>query len=110
MKKLAMVVAASFALAVCVPTAQANTSDLSLISFVDQETKKDKKDKSEISVTELPANVQASLNGEAYRDWTPTKAWKMDKDGGIVYKVEVTNGEETQKLKFDESGKFLAEK
>jgi len=115
MKKLVMVVAASMFLAVSVPTAQANnTAELDLISVTDQETKKDKnkdkKDKTEVSVTDLPANVQSSLNGEAYRDWNPTKAWKIQKDDGVVYKVEVTDGTDTQTLKFDEAGNFMASK
>lgn len=109
MKKIAIVFASALFLVAGAPVVQANDH---YIVQNDQEQKdkknKDKMDKDEIAVTDLPQSVQTSLRGEAYRDWNPTKAWKVQKDDGVVYKVEVTNGDETQKLKFDESGKYLA--
>ncbi len=108
MKKIAIVLASALFLVVGAPVVQAEDN---LIIVSDQEQKdKDRKDKDEISVADLPQNVQQSLRSEAYRNWSPVKAWKMKKDDGMVYKVEVTNGDETQKLKFDESGNQMASK
>lgn len=110
MKKVVIVFAVSLLFAIGGPNATAvNTTDLNLISVADQDTRKDK-DKEEVSVTDLPSTVQNALNGDAYREWNPTKAWKVEKDDETVYKVEVTNGTETQMLKFDEDGKYLASK
>ena len=58
----------------------------------------------EISSSELPAAVQASLQGQDYSGWTTGQAYKKDKDGETIYAVELTRGNETKKVKFDAQG------
>ena len=62
------------------------------------------KDMQEISSSELPAAVQASLQGQDYSGWTTGQAYKKEKDGQTFYAVELTRGNETKKVKFDAQG------
>lgn len=70
----------------------------------DKMNKDQDKDMQEISSSELPAAVQASLQGQDYSGWTTGQAYKKDKDGQTIYAVELTRGNETKKVKFDAQG------
>jgi len=75
-----------------------------------QEPKSDYSDKDAISATELPAPIQEKLKGQDYSGWMVSKAFKKEKDGKIMYAVELKNGSETKKVKFDADGNVLKEK
>jgi hypothetical protein len=71
----------------------------------------DNKDKKEISVSQLPPAVSAQLQTQDYTGWTVSKAWKKEKAGeDVIYGVELKNGEEIKKVKFDAQGNVLKEK
>ena len=75
-----------------------------------QEPKSDYSEKDAISATELPAAIQDKLKGQDYSGWMVSKAFKKEKDGKTMYAVELKNGSETKKVKFDEQGNVLKEK
>jgi uncharacterized membrane protein YkoI len=60
-----------------------------------------------IATTELPANIQASLQGQDYSGWTVANAYKKDKDGKTFYAVELTKGDEKKTVKFDADGNAM---
>lgn len=64
-------------------------------------------DKDVIAVTDLPAAIQDKLKGQDYTGWTVSKAYRKAKDGKTKYSVELTNGTESKKVKFDEQGNVL---
>lgn len=64
-------------------------------------------DMQEITASELPAAITASLQGQDYTGWTVDKAYKKEKDGKMVYKVDLKNGAETKTVKFDADGNML---
>lgn len=76
----------------------------------DRDPKSDYSDKDVISATELPASIQETLKGQDYSGWMVSKAFKKDKDGATMYAVELKNGSETKKVKFDANGNVLKEK
>lgn len=67
------------------------------------------KDK-QISASELPAPIQTALQGQDYSGWSVASATSKEKDGKTVYSVELKNGNETKKVKFDADGTVLKEK
>jgi guanyl-specific ribonuclease Sa len=67
-------------------------------------------DKDAIAATDLPAPIQDKLKGQDYTGWTVSKAHRKAKDGKTIYSVELTNGTESKKIKFDEQGNVLKEK
>jgi hypothetical protein len=75
----------------------------------DQSADQDK-DKQAISTSELPANIQASLQGQDYSGWTVASASKMEKEGKTFYGVELTKGSEKKMVKFDSDGNLVKEK
>jgi len=75
-----------------------------------QEPKSDYSDKDAISVTELPAPIQDKLKGQNYTGWMISKAYKKDKDGSAMYLVELKNGTDTKKVKFDAEGNEIKDK
>ena len=75
-----------------------------------QEPKSDYSEKDAISTTELPAPIQEKLKGQDFSGWMISKAFKKDKDGQVVYAVELKNGAETKKVKFDADGNELKDK
>jgi uncharacterized membrane protein YkoI len=75
-----------------------------------QEPKSDYSDKDVISATELPAPIQEKLKGQDYTGWMVSKAFKKEKDGKLMYAVELKNGSDTKKVKFDADGNVLKEK
>lgn len=68
------------------------------------------KDKQQITVSELPEIIRASLTREDYIGWTVGNAFRKEKGGKIVYFVELSNGTETKQVKFDADGNHLNEK
>jgi phosphate-selective porin len=63
-----------------------------------------------IAASDLPAAVTASLQGQDYSGWTVSNAFKKEKDGKTIYKVELKNGAETKTVKFDADGNMLKAK
>ena len=64
-------------------------------------------DMQEIAASDLPAAITASLQGQDYTGWTVDKAYKKEKDGKMIYKVDLKNGAETKTVKFDADGNML---
>jgi hypothetical protein len=63
-----------------------------------------------ITASELPAPIQTALQGQDYSGWTVASATKKEKEGKTIYAVELKNGAETKKVKFDAEGNMLKEK
>lgn len=74
------------------------------------DSKSDYSEKDVISATELPAAIQEKLRGQDYSGWMVSKAYRKDKDGKMMYAVELRNGSDTKKVKFDADGNVLKEK
>ncbi|MEO5978654.1 MAG: hypothetical protein ABIS36_09745 [Chryseolinea sp.] len=64
-------------------------------------------DKDMVATTDLPAAIQDQLKSQDYTGWTVSKAYRKAKDGKTMYSVELTNGTESKKVKFDEQGNVL---
>jgi len=60
-----------------------------------------------IATSELPANIQASLQGADYSGWTVANAFKKEKDGKTTYMVEVTKDSEKKTINFDADGNVM---
>jgi hypothetical protein len=60
-----------------------------------------------VAASDLPAAITASLEGQDYSGWTVSNAYKKEKDGKTVYKVELMKGGETKTVKFDAEGNKL---
>jgi hypothetical protein len=60
-----------------------------------------------VAASELPAAVTAALQGQDYSGWTVGNAYKKEKDGKTIYKVELKNGAETKTVKMDADGNML---
>jgi len=63
-----------------------------------------------VTATELPAAIQTALQGQDYSGWSVANATKKEKDGKTMYAVELKNGSETKKVKFDADGTMIKEK
>lgn len=65
-------------------------------------------DRQQISVSELPDAVTAKLEGQDYSGWTVGNAYKkMDDSNQEMYIIELRQGTETKKVKFDRDGNEL---
>ena len=60
-----------------------------------------------IATSELPANIQASLQGADYSGWTVANAFKKEKDGKTTYMVELTKDSEKKTINFDADGNVM---
>src|SRR5688572_9706774 len=60
-----------------------------------------------IAASELPANIQASLQGADYSGWTVANAFKKEKDGKAFYSVELTKDQEKKTINFDADGNVM---
>ena len=70
-----------------------------------QSQTQDQDDRQQISVSELPDQVTAKLEGSDYAGWTVGNAYKkMDDNNQEIYIVELRQGTETKKVKFDRDG------
>jgi hypothetical protein len=114
MKKLLFALCLLFGAAVAVnaqdtTSTQDQSSDQYRTDDMNQD-QDDDKDKKEIAVSELPPAVSAQLQSQDYSGWTISKAFKKEKDGETIYAVELKNGDEMKKVKFDAQGNVLKEK
>ena len=65
-------------------------------------------DRQQISASDLPDAVTAKLESEDYSGWTVGTAYKkMDDNNMEIYIVELRQGTETKKVKFDRDGNKL---
>jgi len=60
-----------------------------------------------IATSELPANIQASLQGADYSGWTVANAFKNEKDGKTFYIVDLTKADEKKTIRFDADGNVM---
>lgn len=60
-----------------------------------------------VAASDLPAAVTTTLQGQDYTGWTISNAYKKEKDGKVIYKVELKNGAETKTVKLDADGNKL---
>jgi len=60
-----------------------------------------------IAPSELPANIQASLQGADYSGWTVANAFKKEKDGKTTYSVELSKDQEKKIINFDADGNVM---
>jgi len=69
------------------------------------QTTQDQDQGQQISVTELPDAVTAKLESQDYAGWTVGNAYKkMDESNAEIFIVELRQGAETKKVKFDKEG------
>ncbi len=62
-------------------------------------------DQQQIAVSELPDNVTSKLESSDYAGWTVGNAFrKMDDSNQEMYVIELRQGTETKKVKFDRDG------
>ena len=65
-------------------------------------------EKQQISVSELPDGVTAQLESQDYSGWAVGNAYKkMDESQNEIFIVELRQGTETKKIKFDRDGNKL---
>ena len=57
--------------------------------------------------SELPANIQAALQGQDYSGWTVASAFKKEKDGKTFYSVDLTKDQEKKIINFDADGNVM---
>lgn len=57
-----------------------------------------------VAASDLPAAITASLESQDYSGWAVSNAYKKEKDGKTIYKVELMKGGETKTVKFDAEG------
>jgi hypothetical protein len=74
------------------------------------ETQATQQDMQPVAASELPAAIRTSLEGQDYSGWTVANSYKKEKDGKTMYVVELKNGAETKKVKFDAEGNKMNEK
>jgi len=69
-------------------------------------------DRQQIAASELPDAVSTKLESDDYSGWTVETCYKkMDENNNEIYIVELKQGTETKKVKFDRDGnKLEAEK
>ena len=67
-------------------------------------------DKDMISAAELPQNIRQQLQGTDYSGWSIQNAYRKQKNNQTFYAVELSNGNETKKVKFDAQGNVVKEK
>jgi hypothetical protein len=104
MKKLLLAVGLMFGAATLVSAQdQPTTTDKSQSTTLDQD-----KDRQQISASELPDAVSAKLESEDFSGWTVENCYKKTDDNNTeVYIVELKQGTETKKVKFDRDGNKL---
>lgn len=65
-------------------------------------------DRQQISVSELPEEVSSKLESQDYAAWTVGNVYKStDESQNEIYIVEMRQGAETKKVKFDKDGNKL---
>jgi hypothetical protein len=107
MKKILLAVCLTFGGASLVAVAQDVPSQTPTQTQTTQDQDQDK-DKQQISVSELPESVTAKLESQDFSGWTVGNAYKkMDESNQEMYIVELRQGTETKKVKFDRDGNEL---
>ncbi len=96
-----------FALVMCSASIAALAQDAPSPAAQDQNTNTEMQP---IAASDLPAAITASLQGQDYSGWTVSNAFKKEKDGKTIYKVELKNGAETKTVKFDADGNMMKAK
>ncbi len=103
MKKLLLAVCLMFGGATLVSAQTDPSSSSSQTQTQDQD-----QDRQQISVSQLPDAVTSKLEGQDYSGWTVGNAYKkMDESNQEMYIVELRQGTETKKVKFDKDGNEL---
>lgn len=69
----------------------------------------DDKDRKEIDASELPEVITEKLQGTDYNGWTVNRVYTKEKNGESMYKVELRQGDEIKKVKFDAMGNVIPE-
>ncbi len=65
----------------------------------------EQQDQQQIAVSELPEQITAKLESSDYAGWTVGNAYKkMDDSNQEMFVVELRQGTETKKVKFDRDG------
>lgn len=104
MKKLMLAVCLMFGGATLVSAQDQASSRQSQSTQMDQ-------DQQRISVSQLPEEVSSKLESQDYSGWTVDGAYtKQDSDHGQLYIVEMRQGNETKKVKFDAQGNEIDKK
>lgn len=104
MKKLLLAVCLTFGGATLV-TAQDDRTSTSTQTQTQAQSHDQDQDKQQISVSELPDAVTAKLESQDYSGWTVGSAYKkMGESNQEMYIVELRQGAETKKIKFDRDG------
>lgn len=103
MRKLFLAVCLMFGGATFVNAQQQDQSATQSPATTDQD-----QDRQEITASELPDAVSAKLESEDYSGWTVETCYKkMDESNNEIYIVELKQGTETKKVKFDRDGNKL---
>ena len=106
MKKIMLAVCLMFGSATLV-SAQETQSQTRTQSQTETSTQQDQEGQ-QISVSELPDAVTAKLESQDYSGWTVGNVYKkMDESQNEIYVVEMRQGTETKKVKFDRDGNKL---
>jgi hypothetical protein len=66
--------------------------------------------KEEIAASEFPALVTEQLQSDDYSGWTIGAAYRKEREGKILYAVELKNGDQRKIVKFDAQGNLVKEK
>ena len=94
-----------FALIMCTASVAAFAQDPA--STATPQDDKTKTEMQPVATADLPAPVTAALQGNDYSGWTVSNAFKKEKDGKTIYKVELTKGSETKTVKLDADGNMM---
>jgi uncharacterized membrane protein YkoI len=110
MKKLMFAICFLFGAAVAVNAQDSTATPPPQDQSTQYQQGQDDKEGKEIAVSELPALIQDQLRSQDYAGWTVSKARTKEKDGQTMYAVELKNGDQVKKVKFDAQGNVLKEK
>jgi len=106
MKKIMLAVGLMFGAATLV-SAQEQQDQATTPSQTETTLEQDQ-DRQQIAVSELPENVTAKLESQDYTGWTVGNAYKKtDEAQNEIYIIELRQGTETKKVKFDSDGNEL---
>ena len=70
----------------------------------------DMSDKDVITTSELPENIRQQLQSQDYSGWAVKNTYRKMKNDETIYGVELGNGDQMKKLKFDAQGNLIKEK
>lgn len=96
-----------FALFMCTASVAALAQDPAPAATPAPATQDQSTEMQPIAASDLPPAVTAALQGQDYSGWTVSNAFKKEKDGKAIYKVELKNGSETKTVKMDADGNMM---